>query len=144
MWDVLTKMRECGKDVKMRDFPHDCGMVDTYALFQHIPPWRQKNQEARSTALQPIRLITRRDCINYTNLTQMLSCSLTLSLPLSDSHTHAHSHAPACLHARMHARTHTLSLCLSLSFSLIMMVSVSVIAYLGDCKYDVCGCGELT
>ena len=23
-------MRECGKYVKMRDFPHDCGMVDTY------------------------------------------------------------------------------------------------------------------
>ena len=31
MRDVLAKMRECGKDVKMRDFPHDCGMVDTYA-----------------------------------------------------------------------------------------------------------------
>ena len=27
-------------------------------LFQHIPPWRQKNREARSTALQPIRPIT--------------------------------------------------------------------------------------
>ena len=25
-------MRECGKYVKMRDFPHDCGMVDTYDL----------------------------------------------------------------------------------------------------------------
>ena len=24
-------MRECGKYIKMRDFPHDCGMVDTYA-----------------------------------------------------------------------------------------------------------------
>ena len=32
MRDVLEKMRECGKDVKMRDFPHDCGMVDTYGL----------------------------------------------------------------------------------------------------------------
>ena len=31
MRDVLAKMRECGKEVKMRDFPHDCGMVDTYA-----------------------------------------------------------------------------------------------------------------
>ena len=30
MRDVLAKMRDCGKDVKMRDFPHDCGMVDTY------------------------------------------------------------------------------------------------------------------
>ena len=30
MQDVLAKMRECRKDVKMRDFPHDCGMVDTY------------------------------------------------------------------------------------------------------------------
>ena len=33
MRDVLAKMRECGKDVKMRDFPHDCGMVDTYGEF---------------------------------------------------------------------------------------------------------------
>ena len=32
MRDVLGKIRECGKDVKMRDFPHDCGMVDTYAI----------------------------------------------------------------------------------------------------------------
>ena len=32
MRDVLAKMRECGKYVKMRDFPHDCGMVDTYVL----------------------------------------------------------------------------------------------------------------
>ena len=30
MRDVLGKMRECGKYIKMRDFPHDCGMVDTY------------------------------------------------------------------------------------------------------------------
>ena len=30
MRDVLAKMRECGKGVKMRDFPHVCGMVDTY------------------------------------------------------------------------------------------------------------------
>ena len=34
MRDVLGKMRECGKYVKMRDFPHDCGMVDTYD--QHV------------------------------------------------------------------------------------------------------------
>ena len=32
MRDVLGKMRECGKYIKMRDFPHDCGMVDTYAV----------------------------------------------------------------------------------------------------------------
>ena len=32
MRDVLAKMRECGKDVKMRYFPHDCGMVDTYDI----------------------------------------------------------------------------------------------------------------
>ncbi len=32
MRDVLEKMQECGKDVKMRDFPHDCGMVDTYEI----------------------------------------------------------------------------------------------------------------
>ena len=30
MRDVLGKMWECGKYIKMRDFPHDCGMVDTY------------------------------------------------------------------------------------------------------------------
>ena len=30
MRDVLGKIRECGKYVKMRDFPYDCGMVDTY------------------------------------------------------------------------------------------------------------------
>ncbi len=30
MRDVLGKMRECGKYITMRDFPHDCGMVDTY------------------------------------------------------------------------------------------------------------------
>ena len=35
MRDVLGKMRECGKYVKMRDFPHDCGMVDTYALLNN-------------------------------------------------------------------------------------------------------------
>ena len=27
MRDVLAKMRECGKDVKMRDFPHDSGVA---------------------------------------------------------------------------------------------------------------------
>ena len=32
MRDVLGKMRECAKYVKMRDFPHDCGRVDTYEL----------------------------------------------------------------------------------------------------------------
>ena len=32
MRDVLTNMRECGKYANMRDFPHDCGMVDTYAI----------------------------------------------------------------------------------------------------------------
>ena len=30
MRDVLEKMRECGKLPNLRDFPHDCGMVDTY------------------------------------------------------------------------------------------------------------------
>ena len=34
MRDVLAKMRECGTDVKMRDFTHDCGMVDTYVCLQ--------------------------------------------------------------------------------------------------------------
>ena len=32
MRDVLAKMRECGKYAKMRDFPHDCGTVDTYVI----------------------------------------------------------------------------------------------------------------
>ena len=40
MRDVLAKMRECGKDVKMRDFPHDCGMVDTYV---HTPLVKHSN-----------------------------------------------------------------------------------------------------
>ena len=30
--DVLGKMRECEKYVKRRDFPHDCGTVDTYEV----------------------------------------------------------------------------------------------------------------
>ena len=30
MRDTLAKMRECGKWANMRDFPHDCGTVDTY------------------------------------------------------------------------------------------------------------------
>ena len=33
MRDVLEKMRECGKLPNLRDFPHDCGMVDTYVMF---------------------------------------------------------------------------------------------------------------
>ena len=33
MRDVLAKMWECGKEAKMRDFPHDCGTVDTYVVF---------------------------------------------------------------------------------------------------------------
>ena len=41
MRDVLGKMRECGKYIKMRDFPHNCGMVDTYdveclAIMNHV------------------------------------------------------------------------------------------------------------
>ena len=32
MGDVLAKMRECGKFARMRDFPHDCGTVDTYDM----------------------------------------------------------------------------------------------------------------
>ena len=38
MRDVLAKMRECGKYVKMRDFPHDCGMVDTYEYRTVVRP----------------------------------------------------------------------------------------------------------
>ena len=30
MRDVLEKMRDRGKIPNLRDFPHDCGMVDTY------------------------------------------------------------------------------------------------------------------
>ena len=33
MRDVLEKMWECGKLPNLRDFPHDCGMVDTYDFF---------------------------------------------------------------------------------------------------------------
>ena len=29
MRDVFVKMGECGNEDKMRDFAHDCGMVDT-------------------------------------------------------------------------------------------------------------------
>ena len=36
MRDVLGKMRECGKYVKMRDFLHDCGMVDTYVINTYL------------------------------------------------------------------------------------------------------------
>ena len=32
MRDVLAKMQECGKQAKMRDFPHNCGTVDTYVF----------------------------------------------------------------------------------------------------------------
>ena len=41
MRDVLGKMRECGKYVKMRDFPHDCGRVDTYELSLNRPSLEQ-------------------------------------------------------------------------------------------------------
>ena len=44
MRDVFTKMRDCGKESKMRDFPLGCVMVDTYdnsTLFQ-IRKWRRK------------------------------------------------------------------------------------------------------
>ena len=37
MRDVLEKMRECGKLPNLRDFPHDCGMVDTYVLSSFSP-----------------------------------------------------------------------------------------------------------
>ena len=32
MRDVLAKMRDCGKQCKLRDFPHVCETVDTYAV----------------------------------------------------------------------------------------------------------------
>ena len=38
MRDVMAKMRECGKYAKMRDFPHDCGTVDTYAIYLCLIP----------------------------------------------------------------------------------------------------------
>ena len=55
----------------------------TVALFTIIStysPWRQKNREARSTALQPIRLITRRvvlgrDCMLFEHA--ILGCDTT-------------------------------------------------------------------
>ena len=50
MRDVLAKMRECGKDVKMRDFPHDCGMVDTYGMRVILSV---KNLEKKSCTVYP-------------------------------------------------------------------------------------------
>ena len=48
MRDVLGKMRECGKYIKMQDFPHDCGMVDTYAIWQRTAQdrviWRRHGE----------------------------------------------------------------------------------------------------
>ena len=43
--------------------------VTLFTIISTYSPWRQKNREARSTALQPIRLITGRvvlgrDCTN--------------------------------------------------------------------------------
>ena len=38
MRDVLEKMRECGKLPNLRDFPHDCGMVDTYEMCRPFRP----------------------------------------------------------------------------------------------------------
>ena len=35
---VLSLMRECGKYAKMRDFPHDCRMIDTYG-YASTPPY---------------------------------------------------------------------------------------------------------
>ena len=49
MRDVLAKMRECGKDVKMRDFPHDCGMVDTYDIYECIKVIRPSFVSAKCT-----------------------------------------------------------------------------------------------
>ena len=47
MWDALGKMQECGKYVKMRDFPHDFGTVDTYvslgqSMNRALPMWVRK------------------------------------------------------------------------------------------------------
>ena len=47
MLDVLGKMRECGKYIKMRDFPNDCGMVDTYAMFMVRTPKQRLSPEGR-------------------------------------------------------------------------------------------------
>ena len=38
MRDILAKMRECGKDVKMRDFRHDSGVARGGGMAPHAPP----------------------------------------------------------------------------------------------------------
>ena len=42
MRDVVAKMRECGREAKMRDFPHDCGTVDTYVILLNQIPYKVK------------------------------------------------------------------------------------------------------
>ena len=60
------KMRECGKEAKMRDFPHDCGMVDTYDIGEIYPAMKcglsrkrgRVNATGRITKGAPIRATT--------------------------------------------------------------------------------------
>ena len=51
MRDVSAKMRECGKSAKMRDFPHDCGTVDTYGLTCGVTAHRFATDHVRGSTL---------------------------------------------------------------------------------------------
>ena len=66
MRDVLGKMRECGKYVKMRDFPHDCGRVDTYEWVSVVKRLKRKTKHGSQALLMwcvsvtsPIRITDR-------------------------------------------------------------------------------------
>ena len=41
MRDVLAEIRACGKYAQMRDFPHDCGTVDTYVGGCYTIKWNR-------------------------------------------------------------------------------------------------------
>ena len=59
MREVLAKMRECGKEGNMLDFPHDCGMVDTYGNTQHLPVTFltvQKSRDSRNTMMTKLTM----------------------------------------------------------------------------------------
>ena len=83
------------------EFSNGLGL-SIYVIYHYfniiIPPWWQKNREARSTALQPIhlkltgRVVLRRDCIGYW---YWLSYDFLLPIPpikqIGDPADHTHS-----------------------------------------------------
>ena len=69
--DVLAKMRECGKDVKMRDFQHDCGMVDTYDISVKGPIYLTKHTEDPDMfpySTEALRWLLTQHYINYADV----------------------------------------------------------------------------